>query len=129
MIVYQKFWLFSKNYLQYSSCCIKTLMKFPPFLRYFLCQPCYSQDPHFLACFMCSLVNQYIHLIIELIEISTYLLFLWLFATYRNLFACGHNRVIDLYIDSIVNTDSCPMIGIQCESYEQFSTGYNASFK
>jgi len=41
----------------------------------------------------------------------------------RNLFACGHNRVIDLYIDSIVNTDSCPMIGIQCESYEQFSTG------
>jgi len=41
----------------------------------------------------------------------------------RNLFACGHNRVIDLYIDSILHTDKCPMVGHQCQDYTTFTNG------
>merc|ERR1719270_1097721 len=41
----------------------------------------------------------------------------------RNLFACGHNRVIDLYIDSILHTDKCPMVGHQCQDYTTFTSG------
>lgn len=41
----------------------------------------------------------------------------------RNLFACGHNRVLDLFIDSISNTKECPMVGYSCEDYESFQNG------
>ena len=41
----------------------------------------------------------------------------------RNLFACAHNRVINLYIDSILNTRSCPMVGHLCQDYETFQAG------
>lgn len=41
----------------------------------------------------------------------------------RNLFACGHNRVIDLYTDSILSSGACPMVGHKCDSYEEFQTG------
>ena len=39
---------------------------------------------------------------------------------YRNLFACGHNRVIDLYTDSILSSDTCPMVGHVCQDYTTF---------
>lgn len=41
----------------------------------------------------------------------------------RNLFACGHNRVIDLYTDSILSSGACPMVGHKCDSYEEFQAG------
>ena len=41
----------------------------------------------------------------------------------RNLFACAHNRVIALYIDSILNSRSCPMVGHLCQDYQTFQAG------
>ena len=41
----------------------------------------------------------------------------------RNLFACGHNRVLDLFIDTIENSEECPMIGYSCPDYEAFQQG------
>ena len=46
--------------------------------------------------------------------------------TSRNLFACGHNRVIDLYTDSILSSSDCPMVGHKCDSYEDFQVKQDA---
>ena len=41
----------------------------------------------------------------------------------RNLFACGHNRVLDLYTDTIIHGKSCPLVGHHCSDYDTFSSG------
>jgi len=41
----------------------------------------------------------------------------------RHLVACAHNRAIHLFIDSIRNMRTCPMVGHKCSNYEQFKTG------
>jgi len=49
----------------------------------------------------------------------------------RHLVACGHNRAVHLYTDSIRNMKTCPMVGHRCATYELFKTGicYHCGFE
>jgi len=49
----------------------------------------------------------------------------------RHLVACGHNRAVHLYTDSIRNMKDCPMVGHKCSTYELFQTGicYHCGFE